>query len=446
MAALGSALLSSLGLTQAERAFRPWWDAIEDHIVYTIIILGILVAPTSLVMTASPLDCTLCRQENCGLDHLNPADTTDDFGFFTRRYCALENLPVTVLYFPYLILAIATLLFMTDRPFVLVIFSSANMEELHKMLVVEDPFSKEFDGKEESWELHHLTAASTSFFFSYLLRTLASLASSLAPFLFLVFSWNDFQSDRLFCQVHSKWYECTGHPVDFYKIILILVLVLLSLYFLLNVYNLLWLLFPSLTRLGRIMEVYKSNCKKGELGQLGEFYYENRNPRLLLDLLCSSSGPALPLRSLALLEPTFNQSLLPSLQPSGVKGLVQARVLQPSLLAHLLKSSSTSIAFLAQTGDTCRALSWVSPQLLEASFSSSSPLTESIVLTTLVNGKVVASSKVVLPPTSEQNEGSVKKVEQQHSLVVVSEESGESEMRKREEEERRGEEGRLETE
>lgn len=90
---------------------------------------------------------------------------------------------------------------MTDRPFVLVIFSSANMEELHKMLVVEDPFSKEFDGKEEAWELHHLTAASTSFFFSYLLRTLASLASSLAPLLILVFSWHDFQSDRLFCQV-----------------------------------------------------------------------------------------------------------------------------------------------------------------------------------------------------------------------------------------------------
>jgi len=444
MAALGSALLSSLGLTQAERAFRPWWDAIEDHIVYTIIILGILVAPTSLVMTASPLDCTLCRQENCGHDHLNPEATTDDFGFFTRRYCALENLPVTVLYFPYLILAIATLLFMTDRPFVLVIFSSANMEELHKMLVVEDPFSKEFDGKEESRELHHLTAASTSFFFSYLLRTLASLASSLAPLLLLLFSWHDFQSDRLFCQVHSKWYECTGHPVDFYKIILILVLVLLALYFLLNVYNLFWLLFPSLTRLGRIMEVYKSSCKKEELGQLDDFYYESRNPRLLLDLLCSSSGPALPLRSLALLEPTFNQSLLPSLQPSQVEGLVQARVLQHSLLAHLLKSSSTSIAFLAQAGDTCRALSWVSPQLLEASFSSS-PLAESIVLTTLVNGKVVASSKVVLPPTGEQKGRSGEKVQQQHSLVVVSEELGDSETRKREEEERRVEDGGLET-
>ena len=96
---------------------------------------------------------------------------------------------------------------MTDRPFVLVIFSSANMEELHKMLVVEDPFSKEFDRKDEAWELHHLTAASTSFFFSYLLRTLASLASSLVPFITLVFSWDDFQSDRLFCQVCCISYD-----------------------------------------------------------------------------------------------------------------------------------------------------------------------------------------------------------------------------------------------
>ena len=147
-------------------------------------------------------------------------------------------------------------------------------------------------------------------------------------------------------QVHTRWYECTGHPVDFYQIILILVLILLGLYFLLNVYNLLWILFPSLTRLGRIMAVYKSNC--GELGQLDDFYYKSRNPRLLLDLLCSSSGPALPLRSLALLEPSFNQSLLPSLQPSQEEGLVQARVPQSSLLDHLLKSSSTSIAVLAQ--------------------------------------------------------------------------------------------------
>ena len=252
---------------------------------------------------------------------------------------------------------------MTDRPFVLVIFNSANMEELHKMLVVDDPFSKDFVEKEEAWELQHLTAASISFFFSYLLRTLASLASSLGPLLILAFSWEDFQSDRLFCQVfkicykvsvsrlgqvHTKWYECTGHPVDFYKTILLIVLVLLALYFLLNVYNLAWLLFPSRTKLGRIMSAYKSTCKRGGLGQLDEFYYKSRNPRLLLDLLCSSSGPALPLRSLAVLEPAFKRALLPSLQHSPLEGLVQVRVAKSSLLEYLLKTSSTSVAFLAQ--------------------------------------------------------------------------------------------------
>ena len=39
MAFLGSALLGGLALTTAEKALRPWWDNIEDHIVYTIVIL-----------------------------------------------------------------------------------------------------------------------------------------------------------------------------------------------------------------------------------------------------------------------------------------------------------------------------------------------------------------------------------------------------------------------
>ena len=81
------------------------------------------------------------------------------------------------------------------------------------MLVVDDPFSKDFVEKEEAWELHHLTAASTSFFFSYLLRTLASLASSLGPLLILAFSWEDFQSDRLFCQVFKICHK--GHYGQF---------------------------------------------------------------------------------------------------------------------------------------------------------------------------------------------------------------------------------------
>ena len=39
MAFLGTALLSGLNLSAAEKAFRPWWDNVEDHIVYTIVII-----------------------------------------------------------------------------------------------------------------------------------------------------------------------------------------------------------------------------------------------------------------------------------------------------------------------------------------------------------------------------------------------------------------------
>ena len=61
----------------------------------------------------------------------------------------MENLPPTVLYFPYIILAIAAILIIVDRPFVLIIFNSLSMEELHRLLVVEDPQEGTFDRKQE---------------------------------------------------------------------------------------------------------------------------------------------------------------------------------------------------------------------------------------------------------------------------------------------------------
>ena len=45
---------------QAEAAFRPWWDSVEDNIVYTILILALFLLPTSVLITTS-LDCTYCQ-------------------------------------------------------------------------------------------------------------------------------------------------------------------------------------------------------------------------------------------------------------------------------------------------------------------------------------------------------------------------------------------------
>ena len=41
MAVVGNALLNRfLGTSEAEKAFQPWWDTVEDFLVYGLVLLG----------------------------------------------------------------------------------------------------------------------------------------------------------------------------------------------------------------------------------------------------------------------------------------------------------------------------------------------------------------------------------------------------------------------
>ena len=41
MAVLGNTIINKfLGLSEAEEAFQPWWETIEDYTVYGLILLG----------------------------------------------------------------------------------------------------------------------------------------------------------------------------------------------------------------------------------------------------------------------------------------------------------------------------------------------------------------------------------------------------------------------
>ena len=47
MASLGNALVGKiLGHSAAEKAFRPWWDNLEDFLVYGLVMLGKLFQRT----------------------------------------------------------------------------------------------------------------------------------------------------------------------------------------------------------------------------------------------------------------------------------------------------------------------------------------------------------------------------------------------------------------
>ena len=77
MDAIDSELIGQvLGHSTTENVFRPWWDWVEDVLIYALLMLGLLVVPTAMVM-GSPLQCTL-KSLSCNIAiawlmaHFNP--------------------------------------------------------------------------------------------------------------------------------------------------------------------------------------------------------------------------------------------------------------------------------------------------------------------------------------------------------------------------------------
>ena len=70
MAAIWTALMGALGHSEQEKMFRPWWDALEDFVIYALIMLGLIVSPTT-IFNGTPLFCTLCTKVGKAIITLN---------------------------------------------------------------------------------------------------------------------------------------------------------------------------------------------------------------------------------------------------------------------------------------------------------------------------------------------------------------------------------------
>ena len=299
---------------------------------------GLLVLPTSLLISAS-LDCTYCTSPHCAGNSLEDPGLQ---AYFVKKYCTYQaDLSPLILYYPFILLLIATVLVMVDRPFVLRLFKSVNMDEIYRLVVVETAASHHIQRQRLQ---HVMSLTSGNYFLSYLSRTLLSLVVSLLPLVLLSLYLTDLESAVYRCKVHDLYYyECAGYPAQFYKVnslhlktpkafflrqmkyfyinlcfqyITIIVIILLAFYFLLNLYNTVWLLVPFLGKLRRVMTKFRN--KSFVHRQLEEFYYNNRDIKLLLNLLSSSQGIAAPLRCLAIMDQTFNESLSPLVTKSKI--------------------------------------------------------------------------------------------------------------------------------
>ena len=105
---------------------------------------------------------------------------------------------------------------MVDRPFVLRLFQSVNMEEMYRTVVLQSDLSPDTHRQRLQ---HVMSLTSGNYFLSYLTRTLLSLVVSILPIVLLSLYLTDLDSAIYKCSVHNLYYyECAGFPAQFYKV------------------------------------------------------------------------------------------------------------------------------------------------------------------------------------------------------------------------------------
>jgi len=333
MATLGTALMGALGHSDEEKMFRPWWDALEDFVIYGLIMLGLIVSPTT-IFNGTPLYCTLCRLPGqCGPNSTAEADPGHHV-YYVKEFCTQATISRFTQYFPYILLLVAFLLAGIERFFDKIFATGHQITEFHSLLaqsakssvITEDSQTSSVEDNIQMVEVRQSFKHGSHFYVSYLLRTLLEflvallLSGWLAVYGFII------EDDRvIYCNVHAVMYECSGVPTQFYLYVLLLTLALLVVYMLSTFTTLVWLACPFYGNLARFMGNYQDELRKSAgdpgagdeteakalLGELFEIYYDNRDLRLLLDLLAATTGLAPPLKVMSLLDQNFSDQCKP---------------------------------------------------------------------------------------------------------------------------------------
>eukprot|EP00092_Neocalanus_flemingeri_P069496 GFUD01085180.1.p1 GENE.GFUD01085180.1~~GFUD01085180.1.p1 ORF type:complete len:487 (-),score=116.41 GFUD01085180.1:160-1620(-) len=363
MAAIGSLLMNKvLGHSEAEKAFRPWWDTLEDFLIYSLVLLGIITVPTAII-TGTPLDCSLCHEDHCqanGEVFFNNKTVPGFNLWWVKKYCTMNgSVDPFMLYFPYFLLLIALGLVFIERVFSRAFHAGTKLEKFYSLLCRENVLGEvkavvtdggaavcqtsNSDGGREAIELRQSFNHSNNYFISYLMRT---VLETIFAFLLLIYICADGLSilthaDTIICDVHGYFYECSGQPAQFYVYILYITIIITCMYILCNIYNLVWILLPQFGKLSRLMISYKQSMRAREgnsktdkelLGDLYDIYYNNRDLRLLLDLLATSSGVAPAISVMTLFDKGFREAIRPKIKhivASRELGIAEVKFQEP---------------------------------------------------------------------------------------------------------------------
>ena len=103
------------------------------------ILLGFIVFPTAMV-NGTPLYCTICTEDLCDPSKV-PANKSDPnhHAWWVKQYCTYdpETVDQFLLYFPYLLLTVAIVLYSIEKAFNSCFQANKELEAFHNLLIQE---------------------------------------------------------------------------------------------------------------------------------------------------------------------------------------------------------------------------------------------------------------------------------------------------------------------
>jgi len=241
-----------------------------------------------------------------------------------------------VLHLPYILITATMLLFAIEKVFLAMrkgniiqnkffallvdyeILRSSEGKAGNEVLVVGD----ELEQSRDLIDLKDRLEDSSSFFRSYLIVQIVETVFSLACFGFL--GWKlasntvSFSDPNMYCDVHGRMYECTGHPSAFYEIVIFVTCGMFFLYGLISFYSVLWSVCPCMQTLKQVVELGQGRVvdKDEEIKLSPDFLF-------LLNLLVLGSGIAPAITAMTVLEPKVLDAVKPKKTKIGTPPLNQ---------------------------------------------------------------------------------------------------------------------------
>ena len=143
---------------------------------------GLIVFPTAII-NSTPLQCTICTKDICDPSKVANSDPDGNVNiYWLKNYCTFDPEAVDqfLLYFPYVLLIVAILLFLIERAFNTMFNANKELEIFHNLLVEKSILKddEKFDVTEiDSDKLVFVVSqgSSSNYYRSYLIRTISEL-------------------------------------------------------------------------------------------------------------------------------------------------------------------------------------------------------------------------------------------------------------------------------